>query len=94
MPDPLPQSMLCPSLIGRDAQVVVLTRLLDQAGTGQGQIALPQQIGYRSGEVRARIWFALGPGPRGNYGEALAQAHAAQAIATVNPMKTTALILI
>lgn len=47
----------------------------------QEAIQLAQQMGYRSGEVRARIWFALGLGPRGNYGEALAQAQAAQAIA-------------
>jgi predicted ATP-dependent serine protease len=40
MPDPLPQSILCPILIGRDAQVAALARLLDQARAGHGQIAL------------------------------------------------------
>lgn len=40
MPDPLPPSILCPVLIGRDAQVAALTRLLDLARNGQGQIAL------------------------------------------------------
>jgi predicted ATPase len=40
MPDPLTQSILCPILIGRDAQVAALTRLLAQARAGQGQIAL------------------------------------------------------
>jgi predicted ATPase len=40
MPDPLPQSILCPVLIGRDAQVAALARLLEQARSGHGQIAL------------------------------------------------------
>lgn len=40
MPDPLVQSILCPILLGRDAQVAALTRLLDQARSGQGNIAL------------------------------------------------------
>jgi len=40
MPDPLPPSILCPILIGRDTQVAALTRLLDLARAGQGQIAL------------------------------------------------------
>ena len=40
MPDSLPQSILCPILIGRDAQIATLTRLLDQARAGQGQIVL------------------------------------------------------
>jgi predicted ATPase len=40
MPDPLPPSILCPILIGRDPQVAVLARLLDQARAGHGQIAL------------------------------------------------------
>lgn len=40
MPDLLPHSILCPILIGRDAQLVALTRLLDQARGGQGQVAL------------------------------------------------------
>ncbi|MEZ4707821.1 MAG: LuxR C-terminal-related transcriptional regulator [Caldilineaceae bacterium] len=50
----------------------------------QEALLLAQQMGYRSGEVRARIWYALGLGPRGNYGEALAHAHAAQALATAD----------
>ena len=40
MPDSPPQSMLCPILIGCDAQIAVLSRLLDQARTSQGQVAL------------------------------------------------------
>jgi DNA-binding CsgD family transcriptional regulator/Flp pilus assembly protein TadD len=40
MPDLLPHSILCPILIGRDAQLVDLTHLLDQARGGQGQVAL------------------------------------------------------
>ena len=40
MPDPIPQSILCPVLIGRDAQVAALARLLELAQVGQGQIAL------------------------------------------------------
>lgn len=40
MSDPLLQSILCPVLIGRDAQVAALARLLDLARSGQGQIAL------------------------------------------------------
>lgn len=40
MPDPLPQSILCPVLIGRDPQVAALTLLLEQERTGHGQIAL------------------------------------------------------
>lgn len=32
--------MLCPVLVGRDAQLVTLSRLLDQVQTGQGQIVL------------------------------------------------------
>jgi len=40
MPEPIVQSMLCPILIGRNAQLAALTRLLDQACTGHGQIAL------------------------------------------------------
>ena len=40
MPDPIPQSILGPVLIGRDTQVAALARLLDQARSGQGQIAL------------------------------------------------------
>ena len=40
MPDPIPQPILCPVLIGRDAQVAALSRLLDQARNGHGQFAL------------------------------------------------------
>ncbi|MEZ4707815.1 MAG: ATP-binding protein [Caldilineaceae bacterium] len=40
MADPLAQAILCPILLGRDAQVAALTRLLDQARTGQGNIVL------------------------------------------------------
>lgn len=40
MPDLLSQSILCPVLIGRRAQVATLTRLLDQVHAGHGQIAL------------------------------------------------------
>ena len=40
MPDPLPPSILCSLLIGRDDQVAALARLLEQTRTGQGQIAL------------------------------------------------------
>ena len=40
MPDPLSQSILCPILIGRDAQVAALTLLLEQARSRQGQIVL------------------------------------------------------
>ncbi|MEZ4663973.1 MAG: AAA family ATPase [Caldilineaceae bacterium] len=40
MPSPYIQSLLCPVLIGRDAQVAALARLLDQARAGHGQIAL------------------------------------------------------
>lgn len=40
MPDPLPQSILCPILIGRDAQVAALAHLLEQARGGHSQIAL------------------------------------------------------
>lgn len=40
MPDPLLESVLCPFVIGRDAQLASLGRLLDQSRIGQGQIAL------------------------------------------------------
>lgn len=40
MAGPLLQSILCPVLIGRDTQFATLTRLLDLARRGQGQIAL------------------------------------------------------
>lgn len=40
MPDPITQPILCPILIGRDAHIATLARLLDQAQTGQGQVAL------------------------------------------------------
>ena len=40
MPDPLPQSILFPILIGRDIQAVALARLLDQTRAGHNQITL------------------------------------------------------
>ena len=40
MSEPLSQSILCPILIGRDAQVAALARLLQQVRSGHGQIAL------------------------------------------------------
>lgn len=40
LPDPSSQSVLCPTLIGRDAQMLVLAELLEQARQGHGQIAM------------------------------------------------------
>lgn len=40
MSEPLIQSMLCPVLIGRDTHVATITRLLDRARTGQGEVVL------------------------------------------------------
>ncbi|RIK38147.1 MAG: hypothetical protein DCC55_21995 [Chloroflexi bacterium] len=40
MPEPLSQSLLCPTLIGREAQLFALAELLGQARQGHGQIAM------------------------------------------------------
>jgi predicted ATPase/DNA-binding CsgD family transcriptional regulator len=56
MPESLPQSILCPVLIGRDAQVAALARLLDQASAGHGQIAL---ISGEAGIGKSRLVAAV-----------------------------------
>ena len=40
MLEPMTRPILCPVLIGRDAQLAALVRLLDRARAGHGQIAL------------------------------------------------------
>ncbi|MEZ4707820.1 MAG: DUF2791 family P-loop domain-containing protein [Caldilineaceae bacterium] len=57
MPDLLPPSILCPILIGRDAQVAALTRLLEQASAGHGQIAL---ISGEAGIGKSRLVAEIG----------------------------------
>jgi predicted ATPase len=56
MPEPLPQSILCPILIGRDAQIEALTRLLALVRSGQGQIAL---ISGEAGIGKSRLVAAV-----------------------------------
>lgn len=69
MPDPLPQSILCPILIGRDAQVAALAHLLEQARGGHSQIALFSGCRHGGDSVRPR----RAPPIRHGYGHRLYQ---------------------
>jgi DNA-binding NarL/FixJ family response regulator len=57
MPDPLAQSLFCPILIGRDAQLFALAELLEQARQGYGQIAL---ISGEAGIGKSRLAAEMG----------------------------------